>query len=390
MTITDKRPIDALIVGAGFAGLVAAEQLSKKLGWKCVVVDQRDHIGGNAYDYYDDAGVLVHKYGPHYFRTNSEKIVAYLSQFTEWRPVDYKVHSYTEGRYWSFPINLKTFEQLIGRESTSEEFEQWMEEHREKIENPQNSEEVITSQVGYELYEKFFKGYTIKQWKKHPRELDKSVCGRIPIRTNRDDRYLRESFQALPANGYTALFDNIVKSSLGVEVKLSTSLELAKEVYQWTHLVYTGPIDAYFDNCLGKLPYRSLRFEHESFDLVGLNARRDISGKLGYWQPEMQVNYPSIDVDFTRIVEIKHATGQEIDTTTIVKEFPADYEATGEPYYPVPNEESKKLYEQYKQLAEKELNTSFIGRLGTYKYYNMDQVVGMALKECEKIEEQYG
>lgn len=345
------------------------------------MVDKRDHIGGNAYDYKDEKGVLSHKYGPHYFRSNSERIVEYLSQFTDWKPVDYTIKSYTDGQYWNFPINLNTFEQLIGREATSEEFEQWLEERREKIENPKNSEEVITSQVGRELYEKFFKGYTLKQWKKHPSELDASVCGRIPIRTNRDDRYLREKFQALPKDGYTALFERLVASVPGLEVKTNTDFDAAKEHYDYEHLVFTGQIDAYFDYQLGKLPYRSLRFEHESFSTEELGRE--------FWQPAMQVNYPSEEVDYTRIVEIKHATGQKIDATSIVREFPADFEETGEPYYPVPMEESKELYRAYAELAEQEKGVTFLGRLGAYRYYNMDQVVAMALMQADKICEKY-
>lgn len=380
----DREKIDVLIVGAGFAGMVMAERLSSQLGLQCVIVDKRNHIGGNAYDYYDASGVLVHKYGPHYFRTNSEKIKTYLSRFTEWHPVDYTIKSYVDERYWNFPINLNTFEQLIGRKSTSAEFIEWLEETREKIDNPKNSEEVITSQVGFELYEKFFKGYTIKQWKKQPKELDASVCGRIPIRTNRDDRYLSESFQALPKDGYTALFKRMLDASPRVELKLSTSFEEAKESYDYRHLVYTGPIDSYFDHCYGKLPYRSLSFEHESFSGDALEARASISDKPGYWQPAMQVNYPSENVDFTRIVEIKHATGQEIDSTTIVREYPADVEVTQEPYYPVPTSDSKALYKKYESLAALESQVTFTGRLATYRYYNMDQVVGMALSVFEK------
>ena len=198
-----KLKFDYLIVGAGFAGLTAAERLCSQYGKTCLVVEKRAHIGGNAYDHYDDSGVLIHTYGPHYFRTNSPRIKDYLSEFTEWHPVDYKILSRSEGRYWNFPINLNTFEQLVGHPATSEEMEAWLEENRVPIENPANSEEVIISQVGWDLYEKFFKGYTLKQWKRHPKDLDASVCGRIPIRTNRDDRYLREEFQALPKAGYT-------------------------------------------------------------------------------------------------------------------------------------------------------------------------------------------
>ncbi len=380
-----KETVDVLVVGAGFAGMVMAEQLSSRLGWKCVVVDRRDHIGGNAYDRYDEAGVLVHQYGPHYFRTNSAKVIDYLGRFTEWHQVDYVIKSYTEGRYWNFPINLNTFEQLIGRPSTSEEFEQWLEENRVETGNPENSEDVIISQVGRELYEKFFKGYTIKQWKKHPRDLDASVCGRIPIRTNRNDRYLREEFQALPKEGYTKLFQNMLDASEGVELVLNMAFEDARRVYDYRHLVYTGPIDEYFGHRYGRLPYRSLEFEHESFSAEELEQRREISGKPGFWQPAMQVNYPSPDVGFTRIVEIKHATGQQVDSTTIVREYPADFADTPEPYYPVPMPESKALYRKYKELADAESDVTFTGRLGTYRYYNMDQVVAAALHEADKI-----
>lgn len=378
-----------LVVGAGFAGVVAAEQLSKTLGWHCVVVDQRDHIGGNSYDRVDENGVLIHPYGPHYFRSNSQKIVDYLGQFTDWHPVNYKVQSFTQGRYWSFPVNLKTFEQIIGKPATTEQFEAWLEKERIPIEQPANSEEVILSQVGYDLYEKFFKGYTIKQWKRHPRELDASVCGRIPIRTDRNDNYLKEEFQALPKEGFTKMFEAILASCDTVDVELNTSYVEAKERYNYRHLIYTGSIDSYFEQKFGALPYRSLRFEHEHFDAESLKQREEIAGKAGFWQPEMQVNYPEETVDFTRIVEIKHATGQEIAGTTIVREFPADFEETGEPFYPVPNDASREIYQKYKQAAEQQEGVTFIGRLGTYRYYNMDQVVGMALAAASKLIEQY-
>ena len=389
MSLKQNQTIDALIVGAGFAGLVMAERLSNELGWNCVVVDKRDHIGGNAYDYYDEAGVLVHKYGPHYFRSNSSKVIDYLSQFTDWHPVSYRVQSYTEDKYWSFPINLTTFEQLIGRPSTTEEFEAWLEEKKEDIPFPSNSEEVITSQVGRELYEKFFKGYTQKQWKRDPSELDSSVCGRVPIRTNRDERYLREEFQAMPKEGYTALFEKLIKATPNVEIELEQDWEAAREKWTYKHLIFTGPIDAYFNYSLGKLPYRSLKFEHESFQGNELEKRKSVSGSPTHWQPEMQVNYPGLEVDFTRIVEIKHATGQEIEATTIVREYPADYEETAEPYYPVPMASSKALYKQYEALAKKEENVTFLGRLGTYRYYNMDQVVAMALKQFDNLSSRF-
>jgi UDP-galactopyranose mutase len=375
---------DFLIIGAGFSGLVIAERLASA-GKKCVIAERRNHIGGNAHDRVDSAGVLIHPYGPHYFRSNSQRVVDYLSQFTEWREVSYTIKSHTRGRYWSFPINLNTFEEYLGRESTPDEFTSWMNRHRIPVETPANSEEVIISQVGRELYELFFEGYTLKQWKRHPRELDASVCGRIPIRTNRDDRYLTENFQALPAKGYTAMFECLLESTPGIELHLGMDFQEAKERWNYKHLVFTGPIDEYFDRCHGPLPYRSLRFEHESFDASQLREREAISGKPGFWQPAMQVNYPDAEVPFTRIVEIKHATGQVTPNTTIVREYPKDWTLDDEPYYPVPAADARAAYQQYARMAAAETSTSFIGRLATYRYYNMDQVTAMALTEADKL-----
>jgi UDP-galactopyranose mutase len=402
--------VDCLIVGAGFSGLTIAERLTTQQGKTCLIVEKRDHLGGNAYDKYDEAGVLVHTYGPHYFRTNAPRIVDYLSQFTEWHPVEYKILSYSDGRYWNFPINLNTFEQFLGRPSASEEMEAWIAEHRIPIENPANSEEVIVSQVGWELYEKFFKGYTLKQWRRHPKDLDASVCGRIPIRTNRDDRYLRENFQAIPKAGYTAMFERMVAACGDkLEILLNTEFRDILPQLSFKHLVYTGPIDEYYDYCHGRLPYRSLRFEPESFtgeqlaDPSTLNPHLSTEkpAPAGFYQPAMQVNYPN-DEEFTRIVEIKHATGQQCDNTTIVREYPDDFGPGKEAYYPIPAPDSAATYQKYKALTETDpfpahLSSSlpapcsslpsvhFIGRLATYRYHNMDQVVGMALKESEKI-----
>ncbi len=365
---------DYLIVGAGCAGAVLAERLASQCGASCLVIDRRTHIAGNANDHYDSAGVLLHTYGPHYFRTNSERIIAYLSQFTEWHEVEYKILSWTDGRYWQFPINLNTFEQIIGRPSTSEEMEATLAEWRVAIENPANSEEVIVSQVGRRLYEMFFKNYTRKQWKRDPSELDASVCGRIPIRTNRDDRYLSDKFQALPKDGYTAMFRRILDHPK-ITVQLGTDFREAREKVNYHHLIFTGPIDEYFGHCFGPLPYRSLRFEAETIDRE-------------FFQPVMQVNYPN-DHDFTRIVEIKHATGQQLPVTTIVREYPDDFGPGKEPYYPIPAPDAKALYDRYAALAEKEEGVSFVGRLATYRYYNMDQVVGMALAEFEKLKHRH-
>ncbi|PYK60254.1 MAG: UDP-galactopyranose mutase [Verrucomicrobia bacterium] len=361
---------DFLIVGAGFAGSVLAERIASQLGKTCLIVEKRNHIGGNAYDHYDAAGVLLHTYGPHYFRTNSQRIIDYLGQFTEWREVQYKILSWTHGRYWQFPINLNTFEQLIGRPSTTEEMEAQLAEWRVRIDSPKNSEEVIVSQVGWKLYEMFFKNYTRKQWRRDAKELDPSVCGRIPIRTNRDDRYLSEKFQALPKHGYTPMFQKML-SNPKIEVRLNTDFREACAQVQFQHLIYTGPIDEYYDHCFGHLPYRSLRFEPETL-------------KQEFFQPAMQVNYPN-EQDFTRIVEIKHATGQKLPSTTIVREYPQDFGPGREPYYPIPAPDARALYSKYAERAALEKDVTFVGRLATYRYYNMDQIVGMALAEFERL-----
>ena len=361
---------DFLIVGAGFSGAVLAERLASA-GKTSLVVDRRAHIGGIAFDSHDQAGVLVHRHGPHYFRTNSDRVRQYLGRFTDWHAVDYKILSWTDGAFWPFPINLNTFEQLIGRPSTSAEMETQLAEWRVPIADPQNSEEFILARVGPVLYEKFYQNYTRKQWRRHPRELDASVCGRVPIRTSRDDRYLDEAFQALPRDGYTEMFTRMLDHP-NIRVQLNTSFEDIRTRVSCRHVIYSGPIDEYFDCVFGPLPYRSLRFEHETL-------------AQEFFQPAVQVNYPN-DFDFTRIVEIKHATGQNIPVTSIVREYPQDYGPGREPYYPIPTPATQALYGKYSALAAKEANTTFIGRLGTYRYYNMDQCVGLALAEFDRLE----
>jgi UDP-galactopyranose mutase len=376
---------DYLIVGAGFAGCVLAERLATQSGKRSLIVEKRGHIGGNAHDAHDAHGVLVHSYGPHYFRTNSERIRDYLGQFTGWHPVGYTIRSFARGRYWSFPVNLNTFEQFLGRPSSTAEMEAWLAARRLPIENPANSEEAILSRVGREFYELFFEGYTLKQWKRHPRDLDPSVCGRIPIRTDRDDRYLRESFQALPADGYTRMFERMLAACGDrVTLLLNTDYRDILPRVRFRHMIYTGPVDAFFDCRLGPLPYRSLRFEPESFGPEKLAAREPISGKKGFWQPAVQVNYPD-DEAFTRIVEIKYATGQLCENTTIVREYPEDFGPGKEPYYPIPAPDTAALYRRYKEMADATPGVSFVGRLATYRYYNMDQVVGMALAEFDRL-----
>lgn len=379
------RNVDYLIVGAGFSGLTMAERLATQLGATCLVVERRTHPGGNASDHTDDHGVRIHTYGPHYFRTNSPRVREYLSQFTEWHPVEYRILSWTHGRYWQFPINLNTFEQFIGKPSTSAEMEEALARWRIPIAIPRNSEEAILSQIGRDLYRRFFEGYTLKQWQRHPRDLDASVCGRIPIRTNRDDRYLSEDFQALPAEGYARLFERMLLACGDrVELLLNTDFREVLPHVHYRHMIYSGPLDEYFDFCDGRLPYRSLRFEAESFTPGDLLAREAVSGKKGFWQPAVQVNFPN-DHDYTRIVEMKHATGQLCENTTIVREYPDNYGPGKEACYPIPAPDSAALRARYDERAAAEPRTSFVGRLATYRYHNMDQVVAMALTEFDKL-----
>ena len=364
---------DYLVVGAGFAGAVLAERLAEGLNRRVLVIDRRPHLAGNAYDAPDpDSGVLLHRYGPHYFRTNSPRIVDYLGRFTEWQPAHYRVLAWTDGQFWPFPINLDTFEQLVGHPATPTEMAATLAKWRVPLDGPpRNSEEVIVSQVGRELYEKFFRGYTRKQWRRDPRDLDPSVCGRVPIRTDRDDRYVNDRFQQLPRDGYTRMFERMLDHP-NIEVRLNADFREVHAQVRYGHLVYTGPVDEYFDHRFGPLPYRSLRFEPETLDRA-------------WFQPAVQVNYPN-EQDFTRIVEIKHVTGQRhLPRTTIMREYPQDYAPGREAYYPIPAPDARALYGRYEALAAREPNVSFVGRMATYRYYNMDQVVGMALAEFDKL-----
>ena len=357
-------------MGSGFAGAVIAERLAQQCGLQCLIIERRTHTGGNALDEYDAAGVLVHCYGPHYFRTDSLDVVDYLSRFTEWHPVEYKILSYVNGRYYQFPINLNTFEQILGRESTSEEMKQTLADWRVPFDEPRNSEEVILSQVGRNLYEMFFENYTRKQWKCEPSELSPSVCGRIPVRTTRDDRYVTAGFQALPRDGYHGMFRHMLNHPK-IRMLLNTDYQDVREFIQYRHLVYTGAIDEFYGYRFGVLPYRSLRFERETF-------------RQTFFQPAMQVNYPN-DHEYTRIVEIKHATGQDVPYTTIVREYPDDYSSTKNAYYPVPTQDAQAMYGRYAALAQNENNVSLVGRLATYRYCDMDEVVSDALSECRSI-----
>ena len=359
---------DYLIVGAGFAGSVLAERLANGSGKRVLICDKRPHIGGNAYDCYNDDGILIHKYGPHIFHTNSQDVFDYLSQFTEWREYQHRVLAHVDGMLVPIPINLDTINKLYGLSLSAREVKEFFAEMREHREPVRNSEDVVVNAVGRELYEKFFRGYTRKQWGLDPSELDSSVTARVPTRCNRDARYFTDHYQAMPRNGFARMFENILDSPR-VKVVLNCDYrELVSEI-EYGAMIYTGPIDAFFDYRYGELPYRSLEFRHETHDIE-------------VYQEAPVVNYPQ-NQPYTRITEFKYLTGQKHQKTSIVYEYP---QAEGEPYYPIPRPENAELYSKYKALADAEVGVNFVGRLATYKYYNMDQIVAQALTAYSKIE----
>jgi UDP-galactopyranose mutase len=365
--IPGQRGFDYVIVGCGFAGSVLAERLATQLNQRVLIVEKRKHIGGNAYDCYNDDGVLIHPYGPHIFHTNSADIFDYLSQFTEWRQYQHRVLASVDGQEVPIPINLDTINKLYGLNLTSFEVEKFFESVAEKVENVKTSEDVVVSKVGRELYNKFFRNYTRKQWGLDPSELDAAVTARVPTRTNRDDRYFTDTFQAMPAHGFTKMFEKMLAHP-NIKVMLNTDYREVVDMLPYKHMIYTGPIDEFFNCRYGKLPYRSLEFRH-----VTLNEERV--------QPVAVVNYPN-DYAYTRVTEFKHITGQEHPKTALVYEYPR---AEGDPYYPVPRAENAELYRKYEALAEATENVTFVGRLATYKYYNMDQVVGQALATFKRL-----
>lgn len=358
---------DYLIVGAGFAGSVLAERLASQANKKVLIIDKRDHIAGNAYDHYNEHGILIHKYGPHIFHTNSKEVFNYLGQFTDWRPYEHKVLASVDGQLVPIPINLDTINKLYGLNLNSSQVEEFFASKAEPITRVQTSEDVVVGKVGRELYEKFFRGYTRKMWELDPSELDASVTARVPTRTNRDDRYFTDTFQAMPLLGYTAMFQKML-SHPNIKIMLNTDYKEIIDFIPHKQLIYTGPIDAYFNYCYGKLPYRSLEFKFETIDAE-------------YFQATGTVNYPN-EQAFTRITDFKYLSGQKHPKTAIVYEFP---KAEGDPYYPVPRPENAEVYKKYQQLAASMTNTHFVGRLATYKYYNMDQVVAQSLTSFKKI-----
>jgi UDP-galactopyranose mutase len=358
---------DYMIVGAGLAGAVMAERLANKDGKKVLIVDKRNHIGGNTYDYFDKDGILVHKYGPHIFHTNCKDVFDYLGNFTEWRPYEHRVLASVDGMLVPIPINLNTINSLYGLQLCTSEVDAFLQSKAEKRNRIVTSEDVVVNKVGRELYEKFFKGYTQKQWALDPSELDASVTARIPTRSNKDDRYFTDAYQAMPLLGYTKMFEKMLSHS-NIKVMLNTDYKEIESVIPYKKMIYSGPIDYYFDYCYGKLPYRSLDFKFETIEQE-------------VYQPTGTVNYPN-EHAYTRVTEFKYLTGQKHAKTSVVFEYPKD---DGDPYYPVPRSENAELYKKYQRLSGELKNVFFVGRLATYKYYNMDQVVAQALTLYKKI-----
>ncbi|WP_437669416.1 UDP-galactopyranose mutase [Sorangium sp. So ce131] len=360
---------DYLIVGAGFAGGVLAERLASQMNKSVLLCDKRPHIGGNAYDYYNEAGILIHKYGPHIFHTASPRIFRYLSQFTQWRPYEHRVLASVDDKLVPFPINVDTVNALYGTSYSPAEVEAFFARVAEPIKHCKTSEDAVVSKVGRELYEKFFRNYTRKQWGLDPSELDASVASRVPARTNYDARYFTDEFQAMPLHGYTRMFENMLDHKK-IRVLTNTDYRDIMGEVSFKEMIYTGPVDAFFDYRYGKLPYRSLEFKFETHD-------KEV------FQPGAVVNYPN-EHAYTRITEFKYLTGQQHPKTSVVYEYP---QAEGDPYYPVPRPENAELYRRYKALADATPNVHFVGRLATYRYYNMDQVVGQALATFDHIRE---
>jgi UDP-galactopyranose mutase len=358
---------DYLVVGAGFAGATIAERLAVHGGKKVLICDKRPHIGGNAYDHYDEAGVLVHKYGPHIFHTNSREVYEYLSAFTEWRPYQHRVLACVDGQLLPIPINLDTVNRLYGTSYTSFELEAFFKSVAEPVAQVRTSEDVIVARVGRELYEKFFRNYTRKQWGLDPSELDSTVTARVPVRTNRDDRYFTDTYQVMPRHGYTRMFERML-SHPNIKILLNADYREIEGSIPYDEVIFTGPIDEFFDYRYGRLPYRSLDFRFETRDVAVA-------------QPAPVINYPNENA-YTRVTEFKYLSGQEHPRTTLVYEYA---KAEGDPYYPVPRPENAALYRQYQELGEATPGVHFLGRLGTYKYYNMDQVVAQALTLYSKI-----
>lgn len=350
-----------VVVGAGLAGLTMAERIASQLNEEVLIIEKRAHIGGNVYDSYNEDGILIQNYGPHTFHTNDKEVYDYIRQFCEWHEYQHRVLSYVDGNWFPMPISLETFNQLYNMNMSADELNDFIESKKVKIDNVKNSEDVVLSQVGCDIYEKFFKYFTYKQWGVFPSELDASVISRIPFRKNRDTRYFTDLYQGNPKGGFSRMCERMVQHP-NIRILLNTDYKDVIGQIDYECMIYTGPLDYYFDYKLGKLLWRSIRFEFETLDMES-------------YQPTASSRYP-MDHEYTRITEFKKMYGQKHHKTTICKEYPCFGD---EPYYTYPTAEWKQLAEQYKELARQEANVLFLGRLAEYKYYDMDDVIRQAL-----------
>lgn len=367
------KNFDILIIGAGISGAVLAERYAA-IGKRVFIIEKRDHIAGNCFDYEDENGILTSKYGAHLFHTNDEGVWDYVNQFAEWYPWHHRVIARVDGKTVPIPVNITTVNTLFGENiKTEEEMQNWLQKNRVPFDSPKNGEEAVLNRVGEVLYDKMFKHYTKKQWDKYPVELHASVLERIPVRDNYDDRYFSDRYQALPQGGYTKLFEKILDHP-NIQILLNTDyFEVRDQLGEYEKLFYTGPIDRFFEfneRLTEKLEYRSINFVTEHLDQE-------------YYQENSVVNYPGNEVEFTRIVEYKHFGNQQSPTTSVVKEYTID---EGEPYYPVPNEKNQEIYAKYKAEADKLTDVYFVGRLANYKYFNMDQAFRNALDLFQELE----
>jgi UDP-galactopyranose mutase len=370
---------DIVVIGAGISGSVLAERYARK-GKKVLVIEKRDHIGGNCYDYYDEHGVLVSKYGAHLFHTNFEDVWRYVNRFSEWFPYQHKVLAKVDGHLVPVPVNITTVNKIFGLNIRTEaQMKKWLAANQVRYDHPKNGEEAALARVGKVLYEKIFKNYTKKQWDRFPAELDAAVLNRIPVRTCFDDRYFSDKYQAQPVGGFTQMFEKMLDHP-NITVLLNTDyFDVRDEIEGYQKLFYTGPVDRFFDfkySLEEKLEYRSINFVMETHDVE-------------YFQENSVINYPSLeDGEFTRIVEYKHMTGQKHPKTTISKEYTVDITdpAIQEPYYPVLNPRNREIYEKYKAAADQLTDVYFVGRLANYKYFNMDEAFKNALDLFASLE----
>ena len=372
--IKNKKP-DLLIVGAGPVGCVLAERAAKVKKWSSLIVEKRNHIAGNCYDELNKKGLRIHKYGPHYMRFKKRRIFNYVGQFTKWIKGNYIVKSSVKGELYPIPINLNTLEKFFKKKfKDKDQAKKFIDTLKIKKKKINNSEDFILSKLGREIYENFYKNYTIKQWGIHPKRLNKSVVGRLPIRFNRDPYYVNQKLKVMPKNGYTQLFQNMIKDNR-IEILLNTPYEkIKKDITPNIATIYTGPPDVFFNFKYGKLDWRSLDFKFKTL-------------KKNKIQECVQINFPN-DHKYTRKVEIKHVTKQKSKFSTISYEFP---KSKGDPYYPINNKKNVTLFKKYKRLIKKleKKNIFFEGRLASYRYLNMDEVIEAALNLFKKLKNKY-